>query len=153
MRRRETGNRSQEGKANRYRTKTDLPFLHSVWGWFLNEDQMPRKDAFWAGRKPALAREPNPAYTEGVIRGGIRDTVPSGTRSPYTVVGRRCIPGRTRAIIGNWATTAPGSYGPLVIVANGSYELPEPGISYKPDFRHEKRDLRPQNTFHWAISY
>ncbi|MGD0623946.1 MAG: hypothetical protein ABSB32_04415 [Thermodesulfobacteriota bacterium] len=29
---------------------------------------MPHKDAFWAGRKPALAREPNPAYTEGMIR-------------------------------------------------------------------------------------
>jgi ribosome-associated protein len=29
---------------------------------------MPRKDAFWAGGKPALAREPNPTYTEGMIR-------------------------------------------------------------------------------------
>ena len=29
---------------------------------------MLRKDAFWAGGKPALAREPNPAYTEGMIR-------------------------------------------------------------------------------------
>ena len=37
-------------------------------GWLSNEEQMPRKDAFWAGRKPALAREPNPAYTEGMIR-------------------------------------------------------------------------------------
>jgi hypothetical protein len=27
-----------------------------------------REDAFWAGGKPALAREPNPAYTEGMIR-------------------------------------------------------------------------------------
>ncbi len=33
-----------------------------------NEDPIPRKDAFWAGGKPALAREPNPAYTEGMIR-------------------------------------------------------------------------------------
>jgi len=32
-----------------------------VGGWFSNEDQMPREDAFGAGRKPALAREPNPA--------------------------------------------------------------------------------------------
>ena len=29
---------------------------------------MPRKDAFWAGGEPALAREPNPGYTEGMIR-------------------------------------------------------------------------------------
>jgi hypothetical protein len=33
-----------------------------------DEDQMPRKDAFWAGGKPALAREPDPAYTEGMIK-------------------------------------------------------------------------------------
>jgi ribosome-associated protein len=37
-------------------------------GWFSNEDQMAREDAFWAGEEPALAREPNPAYTEGMIR-------------------------------------------------------------------------------------
>jgi len=36
-------------------------------GWFSNEDPMLRKDAFWAGGKPALAREPNRAYTEGMI--------------------------------------------------------------------------------------
>jgi len=29
---------------------------------------MPREDAFWAGGEPVLAREPNPAYTEGMIR-------------------------------------------------------------------------------------
>ena len=37
-------------------------------GWFSNEDQMPRKDAFWAGGEPVLAREPNPGYTVGMIR-------------------------------------------------------------------------------------
>ena len=41
---------------------------HSVGGWFSNEDPMPRKDAFWAGGEPALAREFNPGYTEGMIR-------------------------------------------------------------------------------------
>jgi hypothetical protein len=30
-------------------------------GWFSNEDQMDREDAFWAGGEPALARELNPA--------------------------------------------------------------------------------------------
>jgi hypothetical protein len=34
-------------------------------------------------------------------------------------------------------------YGILAIVANGSYELLEPGISYKPEFRPEKGDLKP----------
>jgi predicted secreted protein len=29
---------------------------------------MDRKDAFLARGEPALAREPNPAYTEGMIR-------------------------------------------------------------------------------------
>src|SRR3990170_3170577 len=33
-----------------------------------NKDQMARKNAFLAGGKPALAREPNSAYTEGMIR-------------------------------------------------------------------------------------
>ena len=33
-----------------------------------NKDQMARKNAFLAGGEPALAREPNPAYTEGMIR-------------------------------------------------------------------------------------
>ena len=41
----------------------------------------------------------------------------------------------------------------LAIVANGSYELLEPGTSHKPDFGHGKGDLRPQNTFHWAIAF
>jgi ribosome-associated protein len=33
-----------------------------------NEDQMPRKNEFFAGVEPALASEPNPAYTEIMIR-------------------------------------------------------------------------------------
>jgi protein subunit release factor B len=33
-----------------------------------NKDQMARKNAFLAGGEPAVAREPNPAYTEGMIR-------------------------------------------------------------------------------------
>ena len=37
-------------------------------GWFSNEDQMPLKDAFPAVAKPALARKPNPAYTEVMIQ-------------------------------------------------------------------------------------
>jgi hypothetical protein len=39
------------------------------------------------------------------------------------------IPGRTRAIIGNCATTSPSTYGTLAIAANESYELLEPGFS------------------------
>jgi hypothetical protein len=72
---------------------------------------------------------------------------------PMMRIVRFCIPGRTRGIIGNCATTSPATHGTLAIVANGSYELPEPGTSYKPDFGHEKGDLRPQNTFHCAISF
>jgi hypothetical protein len=48
------------------------------------------------------------------------------------------IPGRTRAIVGNCATTSPATHGTLASVANASYELLEPGTSYKPDFGHEK---------------
>lgn len=33
-----------------------------------NKDQMARKNAFLVGGEPALAREPNPGYTEGMIR-------------------------------------------------------------------------------------
>ena len=61
---------SEQERGDRYRIKTDLPFPHFVGGWFPNKDQMRREDAFWAGRKPALAREPNSAYTEGMIREG-----------------------------------------------------------------------------------
>ena len=45
------------------------------------------------------------------------------------------------------------THGTLAIVANGSYELVEPGASHKPDFGHEKGVLGPQNTFHCAISF
>jgi ribosome-associated protein len=37
-------------------------------GRFSNEDQMDHEDTFWVGGEPALARRPNPAYTEGMIR-------------------------------------------------------------------------------------
>ena len=47
----------------------------------------------------------------------------------------------------------PATHGTLAIVAYESYELREPGTSYKPDLGHEKGDLRPQNTLHWAISF
>jgi len=63
------------------------------------------------------------------------------------------IPGRTKAIIENCPTPSTGAYGTLAIVPNGSYELLEPGPSYKPDFGHEKGDLRPQITFHRAMSF
>ena len=46
------------------------------------------------------------------------------------------------------AATSPATHGTLAIVANGFYELPEPGTSYKHDLGHGKGDLRPQNTFH-----
>jgi hypothetical protein len=50
-----------------------------------------------------------------------------------------CIPGRTSAIIGNCAAISPAAHGTLAIVANGFYELLEPGTSYKPDLGMAKR--------------
>ncbi|MGD0623938.1 MAG: hypothetical protein ABSB32_04365 [Thermodesulfobacteriota bacterium] len=49
---------------------------------------MPRKDAFWAGGKPALARESNPAYTEGMIQEGDQGHSSERNRVPlYKRVG------------------------------------------------------------------
>ena len=57
------------------------------------------------------------------------------------------MPGRARAIVGRCATTSPATYGTLANVTNGSYELLEPGTSYKVDFGHEKGELRPPKYF------